>query len=525
MTALLYLYGKSFKNNIKELFRKPSSLIGYIFIIFFFVLPSLLSGSGKGQSSMVIDLDIVKSIFFVYTAFLFYVSLASSLNGSSFFRLADANILFTSPIKSGYILVYGFLKQMVTNFVVMLFIGLQYPNWKRTFNLPDGAAWILMVTYMLLVAVVSLLGMLLYSYVSAKKERLPWVKRILYGSIIPLLLPAALYTINSRDIFASIIKWFSSDLIKYIPIIGWLREVFMGVYSGFSGQVVLFTILVFFVIVLAFIYIYRMDTGFYENALSGTESLELILQESRRGKAVNVYRNRKYRKVDAKFTMEGGMAIFQRQVLEGRKKGLFLFPTKTIILVLASIVAAFAIPLDASSNFGNVELMMGILAVSAYLMLIMTMISAWQGDISNHYIFLIPESAFKKMLASTLAGIINMVIEGSLIFGIVGIILKVPPFTAISAALLYISLGVLIMYSDLLVRRLFGKIHGAVFRMFFRIFLLFLIIMLSVIPIIIVYMATESYPLAIFIPTLINLALIPLFMWIGKGLFVSPELD
>ena len=56
-------------------------------------------------------------------------------------------------------MIYGSIKQLAANVMVML-LALQYPNWKRTFGLVDGAGWILIAAYMLLITVNTFLGMI-----------------------------------------------------------------------------------------------------------------------------------------------------------------------------------------------------------------------------------------------------------------------------------------------------------------------------------------------------------------------------
>lgn len=140
------------------------------------------------------------------------------------------------------------------------------------------------------------------------------------------------------------------------------------------------------------------------------------------------------------------------------------------------------------------------------------------------YIYLIPAAPFKKMLASTLAEVINMFVEGILIFGIVGMILKVNLAIIVSSILAYSTLGTVFIYSDLVVRRMFGKIHGNILRIFFRIFLLIFIVIFAVTPAALVVVFTYNYALGISVSAAINVVLVFLFMLIGTGLFRSPEL-
>ena len=519
MSALVYILSRSFKNIIKGLIRKPAALIAYVIIAGFILLPSIFSKSVQEPVTAGMSMDAARSIFMGYTVFLLLVSTTASLSGASFFRMADVNLLFTAPLKAGYILIYGYIKQLATNLAIMLFLALQYPNWKRTFGFIDGAGWILMLAYFLLITITSFLGMLLYAYVSKKPGRRSGARMIISGLIVVFLMPIIVNIFITGDVLKSIVAWLSNDYLKFVPIIGWFREILMGVFLGLNMEISIYILLTLLTSFIAFIFIYKMDTGFYENVLSGTELKEKMLEASRKGKTVKAGSGRRYRKVTVRFTVEGSLAIFQKQILEKRKRGFWLLPLRTILMTLGAVLASLSIPAD------SMELMLGILSIAAYLMLIMNVAAAWESEISYHYVYLIPEKPFSKMLAATLAGVINMFVEGLLIFGLVGIILRIYPLITISVIAAYAALGIVFVYSDLVVRRLFGKIHGNVLRIFFRIFLLFTISVIAVVPAVLTYLFTESYALAFLASTLINMILTLLFMWVGTGLFRSPELS
>mgnify|MGYP000887236053 CR=1 FL=1 len=518
MSALIYILNRSFKNIVKGLIRKPAALIAYIIIAGLILTSSIMAGLNQDGPRVTMSLDVARSIFMGYTVFLFLIALTSSLSGTSFFRMADVNMLFTAPLKAGYILIYGFVKQIATNFMVMLYLALQYPNWKRMFGLIHGAGWILMISYMLLLLLTSLLGMVLYAYISRKPQRSSTVKKLIFGTVIIFVMPIVINTYKSGDLLNSAVMWLSKDYLKFIPLIGWFREMFMGAFTGVSAELILYNFLALITIFAALFYLYRLDTEFYEYVVSGTELRENMIKAMREGKSGTSTVHRRYRKVKAKFTLEGSLAIFQRQMLEKRKSGFWLISVRTIFLLAGAVLAAVSIPVD------SLQLITGMLGISAYLMLIFTLAAVWEGDLSLHYIYLIPEAPVKKMLSSTLPEVIKIFIEGTLIFGIVGVILRISFWVALAAILAYSTLGAVFVYSDLVVRRLFGKIHGNILRIFFRIILLIIIISSAVTLAVLVFMSTNSQALALFMISVINTVLVILFMFIGVGLFKSPEL-
>ena len=243
MSALIYILNRSFKNIVKGLIRKPAALIAYIIIAGLILTSSIMAGLNQDGPRVTMSLDVARSIFMGYTVFLFLIALTSSLSGTSFFRMADVNMLFTAPLKAGYILIYGFVKQIATNFMVMLYLALQYPNWKRMFGLIHGAGWILMISYMLLLLLTSLLGMVLYAYISRKPQRSSTVKKLIFGTVIIFVMPIVINTYKSGDLLNSAVMWLSKDYLKFIPLIGWFREMFMGAFTGVSAELILYTFL------------------------------------------------------------------------------------------------------------------------------------------------------------------------------------------------------------------------------------------------------------------------------------------
>ncbi len=519
MSSLVYILRKSFINTIKELFRKPAALITYIIIAAFFIFSFVVSSGSEGVGEqLALDMNVIKAIFCGYIAFIFIIGISSSLSGSSFFRMADVNLLFTAPLNAGNILMYGFIKQLATNILVMIFLAFQYPNWKRMFGLTDGSGWILIIAYLLMIAVSSLLGMILYSRVSRKPGNKQKIKMLIYLGVVLFLMPIIIQIFNTKDILQSTVGWLSSDYIKYVPFIGWFTEILLGAVTGINIDFIISISLILAVLMISFIYLFRMDTDFYEDVLAGTELKESVLASAREGKTTGTNVYKKYKKVNFKFTMEGSKAIYQKQMLEKKKTGIWLVSLRTLAFLGAGIIASYAIPLE-----NNIILTM-LLGICAYMMMILSMVGTWEGELTKHYIYLIPAAPFNKMIAATLPEVLKLLVEGILVFGITGVVLKVNPIIILSVIGVYVTLGSTFIYFDVFLRRIYGRIHGNFLRVFLRIFLMFIIIAIVVIPTAIIIGVTESFVLGFFVAIVINVCLTLLFMLLGVGLFANPEL-
>ena len=521
MSSLIFILKRSLINTVKGLVKKPAALVAYIVMAAFFIGIFFLSGLDGGKTGKGMDIEIVTAMFVAYIVFLFVISLASSLtSGASFFRMADVNLLFTAPLKAGNILIYGFVKQMAINMMVLFFLVLQYPNWKRMFGFVDGAGLVLIIAYILIIILTSMLGIVFYSFSTRKPGRRELSKRLLYAGTIIFLLPIAYNTIKTGDIFKSSIEYLSSDYISYIPFIGWFREVLLASVKGMTASFALNSFLILGTSALIFIYLYRMDTGFYEDVLTSTENKEVLVKAMRDGKSGAAYMNtRKYKKVKFSFTMEGSKAVFQRQLLEQRKTGLWFIDMRTIIFLACAVIASFTVKVEGS-------ILLAIFLVAAvYIMMIFTMIGSWAGELSKHYVYLIPATPISKMMYSTIAEVIKILAEGIIVFVTAGILVKAPVLVIISAVAAYVSMGAVFTYSDLFVRRVFGKIHGNVLRVFFRVGLFIFILVPVIIAAGVIIAITKNFTLAFSAAAAINLLMVSVFMLVGVSLFKNPEFE
>ena len=142
---------------------------------------------------------------------------------------------------------------------------------------------------------------------------------IISGSIVVFLMPIIVNVFITGDVLKSIVAWLSNDYLKFVPIIGWFREILMGVFLGLNMEISIYILLTLLTSFIAFIFIYKMDTGFYENILSGTELKEKMLEASRKGKTVKAGSGRRFRKVTVRFTVEEVWRSFRSKFLKKEK--------------------------------------------------------------------------------------------------------------------------------------------------------------------------------------------------------------
>ncbi len=87
-----------------------------------------------------------------------------------FFRLSDVNFLFTAPIPSQRVLLYGFLKELYKSIMMIVLLLFQIPNLYNLFPIKQNGAIPVVVGIFTLMFSYSTIAVLIYS-IAAKEEK------------------------------------------------------------------------------------------------------------------------------------------------------------------------------------------------------------------------------------------------------------------------------------------------------------------------------------------------------------------
>lgn len=468
MGPLTYLVKKNVKNSLKELIKKPTRLILYIVFLGFLVFSIVMGTSNTKTRYGVNSIEIYKAIMLSIILFYIYSGIKSGLEkGGSFFRFSDVNFLFTSPISPQRILVYGFLKQLYTSIIMIIFFLFQIPNLYNFFPMKSYGAVIVFFNIFLITFTTAVLGVLIYSLASKYEGSKAIMKNGLKILLGIFALGLIYYIAITKDIKTGALMYLNLKIFDYIPFVGWMLNLFMAAIKGINTMFYVYLMLTIAFIILIMYIIYAMELDYYEDALSATETKEELLANARAGKSNLNFGNKKLRKVDANFNTKGAQAIFEKQLLEYRKTGLLFVDKMTLTLVISSILFGF---------FAKGVGIIGVLFFSVYMLLIFSMQGKWAGELNKPYIYLIPCSSISKIFYATLTEHIKNLIDGIALFIPCGILFKASIPSIILSIIAYASFGSVFIYADLLIRRVFGGNLSKPVEVFLKIILLFIIV-------------------------------------------------
>ncbi|MBU3114788.1 putative ABC exporter domain-containing protein [Clostridium lacusfryxellense] len=519
MKPLFYILRKSIKNWVLRLKREPAKLIAYIVFIMFFLF-AMIFGRGNMAEKSILDPLLYRAIVGVFILMFTVPDLYSSINnGATFFRSADINLVFTSPISPQKVLIYGFLKQIYSSFIAVFFVLFQGYTINRFSNIKSYGMGVIIFGLFIMLIFTSILKMLLYS-VASKSQRNKVVLRNAFkflGVFIIIVYFIELYI--TRSPLKAVSSLLNSSVIPYIPVYGWAREIIISSMTGISTMFFVYTGLIIACGSLCGYVVYSMKLDYYEDVLASTEIKETAIASMRTGERF-VQTGKKARVRKVKYIKKGRLAsaIFWRQILEYKKTGFALINVMSIIYAVIAITAGIFSPIK------NLTLVLGVMI---YLQLIFSFNSKWQRDLSNPYIYMIPDHAFKKVIYVTAVDNFKNIVDGSIVFVITGIFFKSNFLLIILNIIAYASIGSLFIYGGILTRRILGVGNNIMFTALIRIFILVLIIAPAIVLLGVLYSLSSSLigmliAYAAFITY--NLLFSALILFLGKGVFENIEL-
>lgn len=519
MRPLFYIIIKSIKNAILELKKKPSKLILYLFFAALLILSILLSGKEGGQKKIFSsDLFITAASIFIL---LFSVpELLSSLSsGATFFRGADINFVFTSPIRPQKILIYGFIKQAYTSLIAVFFLLFQIPTISKFEGLKPYGIFVIIFGMFLLLMANSIVKILIYSFSSKSEKNKNLIKNIfkLLGVLIVAVYFYSLYTIKSPG--KAVTYMLNHKAAAYIPLYGWTREVLSSAIFGVSTSTYIYFALIFAFSFLCIYIIYSMNLDYFEDVIASAELKEQAIAATRSGEKMYVNNVKgKVRKVQYKNKGQGASAIFYRHILESKKTGFGFINLATALYTVLAVTVGFFFPLK------DLRAVIGILI---YLQLIFTFADKWQQELSNPYVYMIPDSAFKKVIFATAMDNIKNLVDGSIVFLITGILFKSNPILILLNIIAFVSVGSLFVYGGVLTRRVLGNGKNLVMTMLLRMALLILIILPGIVIFAVINGLNSSFlgqVISYIVFTAYNLLFSSIIVLLSQGIFEKIEI-
>lgn len=467
MSALIYLVRIQLKNMFFNLFRRPSKLISYG-ILFAFVGFSVFTGGSSESVSLNADIRLLHGIYLAILTVLSVITLLTGVkSGSTFFGMPDVNLLFVSPINPKTILQYGLVKQMSSMLLMIVFLLFYSPMLANNFGLQITDTLLLAVGLGILLLLSQFLSMLLYNFCNGVPSRRTWVKALVYGVVAVLALAIGLMIVQDGNGFQSILPAVSSPLLEWLPVVGWTKGFIFSIIESDLTGVLIFGALTLGAMVLSLLFMMKSNPDYYEDVLQSTEvsyHAKQVLEEKKDTMGMPEFA----RKVKVKREGLGGgfgaNTFFYKHMCEMRRRSrLGLMTTSTLLIAGISIAVAVFINMMAASEGDPVDggTVFGIiLGIQVYLLFFFSSTGDWVNELKKPYVFLVPASAFSKLMWACMTTLVKPLLDGFFAFLLVWLYLRVNVLYFIAAVIVYGSFGFLFTAGNVLFVRLFGQPAG-----------------------------------------------------------------
>jgi len=481
--SLFFLQYCDLKNRLLELRHKPGKLVFILFIIglvLFFLISAIMADVPMEPSEMVF----LKGILFAFFLFTFVTGLLPAFGkGLSNYGMEDVNTLFVAPIHPQTILLYGIMKALKTLFLGSFFIFFQLQWMRSAFGVGPGALIPLGFGYVLMSFVGNVLAQVIYAFTNGVPRRKNIAKVLVVLALVPV---AGLFLFEMMnvgwDFWAGLPDFLGSPIVDFTPVVGWTAA---GIFAFISGDVVwglIFLGLLIGFAVVCIIVLYVKNPDFYEDTLSATETafeVQRAAQEGDMSTAIGATG----RDIKIKGTGLRGIGanvfLFKhlRESLRASRFGLWGFGS--LALIIGAIVLAFFTRPD------YVYEMMDWFGPLMSVTITFIFISTFTHDVSrgsvetySHYIYMIPESAFKKWIWAHGEVMLKVIPEAIVTFASVGLILGASIGATVVAAVTYVMFKFYLCGINLAFMRIYGsKMSGGVI-----IFIYYVVVFVPLIP-------------------------------------------
>ena len=471
MRALIYLTKRSFINNMKRAVRKPSTLIALIFGIGYgiFVVATL------GSLAVTIRFDSVYGLIVILTLWSIYMTLGNFMGYSSrkgiIFRPAHAHFVFPAPLSPKAVLVNSAWMNYLISAVIWIVLAIggltifQIPFYKVVLFFLTGC--VLEIAFEVAVII------FLYTNDHLPQKLMNGVRLFIKLFLIAFTLGIVLYFRNNGLSLESASALMDAPALQMFPVIGWQIATYRLILLGSTVLNIICTVLYLLTVVLAVTGALRMkcDGGYYEEAAKFADDYAELKKRQKNGEMVFKVggKKRKFRRIKESVGGKGARAVFYRQLLEYKKERFFFFDKLTLISVALAFIFSYGLSDMANESGGAVFL----LGVVAYVSLVMSgYLGKWENELKSPYLYLIPDSPFRKMWYATLMEHIKALVNGSIICIPIGVFWHVGPLEILYCILIYTVIQANRLYTTVIAQCLLGEVFGKtgqnVLRMFIQ---------------------------------------------------------
>lgn len=456
--AIWYLILTKIKGQIRNFFNNPIKLLLTVLVIVITVFSFINAYNNPVTQSFKLDVLLLNSLGGLFLFLMLFIMMFNK--NTALVYANDGNYIFAGPFSKKditlYIIVTTYIQSIMIAIGFVIYIMIFFNSTIHGFSHVLGLILSVFLHFTLLT--------LYYTYLyikEAAKDEPKHVNRTLLFIILIIMIGMVFYIVYPNFTLDSIKQMSLHPLFNFIPFIGsfsWIANMFT--LKDVSGLIPV-SILVLLTLYCVYL-ILNFKGNFIEKSISDAEFLSSKLKKVKEGnyEAVNndvnldKVRKRKY----ASSFMSGGLAILSKQFLVLRKTRKLIPMSMVLFLVLYGVMALF---------MQDVPFFMSMIVFSLF---IGSDNSLLTEELKKPYIYLIPDSNFKKLLSAITIPFVRVFILQTINL-ILLLILKVPLAQAIMFYLFVLSCYLVILMVDCLSIRILKSSKNIILQAYLKMFL------------------------------------------------------
>lgn len=493
-SPLVYLTAVKLKNQIKEAVKHPAKLIYILFLVAVMVFVVVV-GRESGEGTELRPLYELTGIMVVFFTFVSLMTFLNGINGGAgnypMFTLSDVSMLFPSPLKPNKVLFYGLFRQLGLSLLLGFFLLFQYSWLHAVYGMDYIHIVLIVLGYGCSLFLGQVCAMAVYVRTSGNDNARRAVRYCVYA--VTLLFAAGLVwrcvpvlagMAGAEELFLSAsglpaaLSAGADYLAKvgiFFPVSGWSAGLIGNLFTGDYLAAGLCALLMAAGFCLALLLVIKNKNNYYEDVLQTAEVAQSAIVAKREGQPAEVMPKKVRLGKTGLGRGKGASVMFYKHLLENRRSGVLLFSKMSIIFMLIVIGCAVLYSFLFADEEDNTAAFVAVFTMSTYMQIFSESLGRFSWEISKPYIYLIPESPFKKLLYATAETLMADCVEAAVIFVPVSLLLGLGPVEMVLCILARISFSLLFTAGNILVERVFGTVRSKGLILFFYIVSLMLL--------------------------------------------------
>ena len=303
--------------------------------------------------------------------------------------------------------------------------------------------------------------LILYTGERFSRETIQKICMVLKGLLLAMTAVLVFYFYQNGITLSTVSTFVDMPALQMIPAVGWNIAFYRLILLGPGQSNVVCAGLYVVLVMVTFICAWRMkcEGNYYEDAAKFADDYAEMRKRKSNGEMVfGIEKKKKYKIISGEYGATGAKAIFYRQMLEYKKERFFLFDKMTVMCLVLSIIFS-RVMRDTVVETRMPQLVL--LGVILYMTLLLTgYLGKWENEIQNPYLYLIPDSAVRKLWYATLAAHMKAFVEGCFLCLPMGIAWRISPLQLILAILVFTVLQANKLYTKVLAQCLVGDVLG-----------------------------------------------------------------